>query len=52
MIFTRPSAYECRSCHRWWMPGSTACLVAHQGDGCCHYGETECEAPQPAVTKP
>ena len=44
-LYGQPEATQCPRCLKWFMPGNLACAVAHAGDGCCHYGDTEVEAP-------
>jgi hypothetical protein len=34
------SAYNCRGCNEWYIPGGVSCLVSHPPGTCCHYGET------------
>jgi hypothetical protein len=46
MLFSTPVIVQCPRCLKWWKLGNTTCAVAHIGDGCCHYGDTEVQAPE------
>lgn len=49
-----PVVRQCPKCQGWFRLSNTvpglqlACAVMHYGDGCCHHGDTEVEAPVPA----
>jgi hypothetical protein len=40
-LFSKPQAVPCPLCHRWFKPGNEMCAVLHEGNGCCHHGDTE-----------
>jgi len=44
-LFSKPQAVPCPLCHRWFKPGNEMCAVLHEGNGCCHHGDTEIPAP-------
>jgi hypothetical protein len=50
MIYSDPKLYVCSNCKKIFVPGNVACLVAHVGNGCCHYGDTEVPTPNPTDT--